>query len=54
MTCKDCIHCERCTWFAEKLIRKGIFIDFSPNCEAVDKKCLHFENKTEFIRKKEE
>lgn len=54
MTCKDCIHYERCAWLAEKLIRKGIFIDFSLNCEAVDKKCPHFLNKTKFIKQKEE
>lgn len=48
MTCKDCVHYERCAWFADKIMRKGIFIDFSINIQA-DKECEYFKNKADFV-----
>ena len=49
MTCKDCVHYDRCAWFADKIARNRIFIDFNINVQAVEEKCQHFNNKESFI-----
>lgn len=52
MTCKDCVHYERCQWFADWLKKCGYGVEFDDDSIAVDKTCLYFKNKADFVEVK--
>ena len=49
MTCKDCLHYERCKWVAECLRAEGRIIQFDDNHIPADRDCEHFKNKANII-----
>ena len=45
MTCKDCVHYERCKWNADTLRDVGLLVDFTDDDESASKRCIFFKNK---------
>ncbi len=49
MTCKDCVHYERCKWNADTLRDAGLLVDFTDDDELASERCIFFKNKANFV-----
>ena len=49
MTCKDCIHYERCQYLARMLMDDGYSVHFDDDTIQADKMCSNFKNKVDVV-----